>query len=298
MFVVMSVTATEAEIIGVKSHILAEGMTPHEHVGAERRVIAVVGEVGPRRQELMSRLGGLPGVAEVTPISRPFKLTSREFHPEDTVIRVLDATVGDGGLTVMAGPVLRREPRAAARDGRGGQAGRGDDPPRRRLQAADEPLRVPGPGHGGAPLPGGGARGDRPAGHHRGDGGEPARHRGRVLRHHPDRRTQHAELLAAQCLRSDAAAGDAQARLQRDGRGVADGRRVHRQRRQPERDALRAGHSDVRDVHAQHDGRVGGATAPPPDAPAGDRGSHRTRPASAGWSRRSRWPAWRSGPTG
>jgi 3-deoxy-7-phosphoheptulonate synthase len=52
----------------------------------------------------MSRLGGLPGVAEVTPISRPFKLTSREFHPEDTVIRVLDATVGDGGLTVMAGP--------------------------------------------------------------------------------------------------------------------------------------------------------------------------------------------------
>ncbi len=40
----------------------------------------------------------------MTPISRPFKLTSREFHPEDTVIRVLDAVVGDGSLTVMAGP--------------------------------------------------------------------------------------------------------------------------------------------------------------------------------------------------
>jgi 3-deoxy-7-phosphoheptulonate synthase len=104
MFVVMARTATEAEILGVKSHILAEGMTPYDHAGQEHVVIAVVGEVGPRRQDLMSRLGALPGVETITPISRPFKLTSREFHPEDTVIRVLDAVIGDGGLTVMAGP--------------------------------------------------------------------------------------------------------------------------------------------------------------------------------------------------
>ncbi len=104
MFVVMAGNATEAEILGVKSHILGEGMTPFDHVGAERVVIAVVGDVGPRKQQLMSRLGGLPGVETITPISRPFKLTSREFHPEDTVIRVLDATIGDGSLTVMAGP--------------------------------------------------------------------------------------------------------------------------------------------------------------------------------------------------
>jgi 3-deoxy-7-phosphoheptulonate synthase len=104
MFVVMAATATEAEILGVKSHILAEGMTPYEHGGAERTVIAVVGDVGPRKQHLMSRLGALPGVENVTPISRPFKLTSREFRPEDTVVRVLDSTIGDGSLTIMAGP--------------------------------------------------------------------------------------------------------------------------------------------------------------------------------------------------
>src|SRR4029434_4745225 len=52
----------------------------------------------------MSRLAGLPGVESVTPISRPFKLTSREFHPEDTVIRVLDAVICDGSLTMMAAP--------------------------------------------------------------------------------------------------------------------------------------------------------------------------------------------------
>ena len=104
MFVVMAVGASEGEINAVKSHILAEGLTPYDHEGTERVVIAVVGEIGPRKPVLMSRLEALPGVETVTPISRPFKLTSREFHPEDTVIRVLDATIGDGSLTVMAGP--------------------------------------------------------------------------------------------------------------------------------------------------------------------------------------------------
>jgi 3-deoxy-7-phosphoheptulonate synthase len=104
MFVVMAMTASEAEILGVKSQILAEGMTPYEHLGTERTVIAVVGEIGARKPQLMGRLGALPGVETVTPISRPFKLTSREFHPEDTVVRVLDAAIGDGSLTVMAGP--------------------------------------------------------------------------------------------------------------------------------------------------------------------------------------------------
>jgi len=104
MFVVMAVDATEAEILGVKSQILAEGMTPFEHAGAERTVIAVVGEIGARKPVLMGRLGGLSGVETVTPISRPFKLTSREFHPEPTVIRVLDAAIGDGSLAMMAGP--------------------------------------------------------------------------------------------------------------------------------------------------------------------------------------------------
>ena len=104
MFVVMRRGATEAEVLGVKSHILAEGLTPYEHAAGGAMTLAVVGEVGKRRPELIERFGALPGVEQVKPISRPFKLTSREFHPEDTVIRVLDAVIGDGGLTVMAGP--------------------------------------------------------------------------------------------------------------------------------------------------------------------------------------------------
>src|SRR3954452_4379485 len=104
MFVVMTVGASEAEILGVKSRILAEGLTPFDHVGEERTVIAVVGEIGSRRPALLEQFARLPGVASVTPISRPYKLVSREFQPHDTVIRVLDAVIGDGSLTVMAGP--------------------------------------------------------------------------------------------------------------------------------------------------------------------------------------------------
>jgi 3-deoxy-7-phosphoheptulonate synthase len=104
MFVVMARNATQAQIQDVKTHILDEGLTPFDHAGLERVVVAVVGEIGPRKPALMSRFAALPGVESVTPISRPFKLTSREFHPEDTVIRVLDVVIGDGSLTVMAGP--------------------------------------------------------------------------------------------------------------------------------------------------------------------------------------------------
>ena len=104
MFVVMAAGASEAEILGVKGQILAEGMTPFDHASNGQTRIAVVGEMGARRSALGERLAALPGVEAVTPIGRPFKLTSREFHPEDTVIRVLDAIIGDGSLTVMAGP--------------------------------------------------------------------------------------------------------------------------------------------------------------------------------------------------
>ena len=62
MFVVMARAAGEAEILGVKSAILGEGLTPYDHAGAERTVIAVIGEIGSRPADLIARLAGLPGV--------------------------------------------------------------------------------------------------------------------------------------------------------------------------------------------------------------------------------------------
>jgi 3-deoxy-7-phosphoheptulonate synthase len=104
MLVVMSVGATEEEVQEVRRHIEADGLTPHESRGEQRIIIGVVGDVGPRKEQVMSHLAVLPGVDSVTPISKPFKLTSRDFHPRDTVIRVGTTTIGGGSLTVIAGP--------------------------------------------------------------------------------------------------------------------------------------------------------------------------------------------------
>jgi len=104
MLVVMSVGATEEEVQAVRRHIESDGLTPHESRGEQRVIIGVVGDVGPRKEQVMAHLAVLPGVESVTPISKPFKLTSRDFHPEDTVIEVGNTTIGGGSLTIMAGP--------------------------------------------------------------------------------------------------------------------------------------------------------------------------------------------------
>jgi 3-deoxy-7-phosphoheptulonate synthase len=104
MIVVMSVGATEQEANDVRDLVKSAGLTPHDNYGTQRVVIAVLGDVGPQRDHLMSKLNLMPGVDSVTPISRPYKLASRESHPEDTVIELAGTKVGDGSLTIMAGP--------------------------------------------------------------------------------------------------------------------------------------------------------------------------------------------------
>ena len=104
MIIVMSVGATEEQANKVRGQLVSYGLTPHDNIGLQRVVIAVLGDVAPVRDVLMSKLSIMPGVESVTPISRPFKLTSREWHPDDTVIEVRGTKVGNGTLTIMAGP--------------------------------------------------------------------------------------------------------------------------------------------------------------------------------------------------
>src|ERR671921_814418 len=92
MFVVMSHTATEAEILGVKSRILAEGLTPFEHARGDGTVLAVVGELGGRRQALMGQLGSLAVMAG------PCSVESREqLMTTATRVKAAGATVLRGG---------------------------------------------------------------------------------------------------------------------------------------------------------------------------------------------------------
>src|SRR5437899_6028996 len=94
--------ATKDEIDAVVERIKEFGITPVPLPGAERTAIGTFGSTSRAAAE---EVESLPGVAEVVPVSRPFKLASREAIPEDTVEHVGPVPVGAGApLAIMAGP--------------------------------------------------------------------------------------------------------------------------------------------------------------------------------------------------
>jgi len=101
MLVVMKKGSTPEDLAGVIGKITQSGLAGHISQGVERTVIGVVGQTYP---ELRDVLEFLPGVEEVIPISKPYKLSSREFQHEDTKIKVGDVVIGGEELVIIAGP--------------------------------------------------------------------------------------------------------------------------------------------------------------------------------------------------
>lgn len=77
-----------------------KGFKIREIQGEEETVLAAVGLVPIDRRVVEL----LPGVARVIPITKPYKLASREFKGEDTIVPVGDVKIGGGRIAVMAGP--------------------------------------------------------------------------------------------------------------------------------------------------------------------------------------------------
>jgi len=101
MIVVMKQGATRAQIVNVTARIEQLGCRVHVSEGEEHTVIGVIGNGRPLDGELIERMDG---VERTAPILRPFKLASRDFHPQDTLVQVNGVTIGGGQLVVMAGP--------------------------------------------------------------------------------------------------------------------------------------------------------------------------------------------------
>jgi len=101
MIIVMRVGSSDKEIAGVVARIESAGLKAHLSQGVERTIIGVVGQIYP---ELRDRFEMLPGVDEVILVSKPYKLSSREFHPLDTIVKVGGVTIGGKEIVVMAGP--------------------------------------------------------------------------------------------------------------------------------------------------------------------------------------------------
>jgi 3-deoxy-7-phosphoheptulonate synthase len=100
MVVVMQERATEAQIEQVVARLVEMGMDVHRSTGVTRTVLGAVGSghPDPGLVEMME------GVHEVVRISSPYKLASRTYKPDDTIVTVGDIRIGGDEVIVMSGP--------------------------------------------------------------------------------------------------------------------------------------------------------------------------------------------------
>jgi 3-deoxy-7-phosphoheptulonate synthase len=101
MIVVMQKEATLKQIGAVIKKIEDLGFRPHMSEGTEKTIIGVIGDERKLSQET---LAVMPGVESVVPILKPFKLASRDFKPEKTVVKINGTEIGGDKITVIAGP--------------------------------------------------------------------------------------------------------------------------------------------------------------------------------------------------
>ncbi len=101
MIIVVRPDATQEQIDHIIKKIKDHGLQAHVSQGTERTIIGAIGD----ESILQSMpLEAIPGVEKVLPILKPFKLASRDFRKENTVINIGGRQVGGTKIAVMAGP--------------------------------------------------------------------------------------------------------------------------------------------------------------------------------------------------
>ncbi|BCR06117.1 3-deoxy-7-phosphoheptulonate synthase [Desulfuromonas versatilis] len=102
MLIVMDHNATEEQVKAVQKAVEVMGLEAKPIPGSERTAIGVLGNQGYVDDATIREL---PGVRECIHVSKPYKLVSRDFHPESTVVEAAGVRFGDGQRpVVIAGP--------------------------------------------------------------------------------------------------------------------------------------------------------------------------------------------------
>src|SRR5918911_1107300 len=101
MIIVMRHDATPDQLKAVVEKVHEHGLKTHLSDGEERTVIGVIGSNPFSLRDLFVEA---PGVAQLVPITKPFKLSNREFRSRDTRIKVGDHEVGSEQVWLVAGP--------------------------------------------------------------------------------------------------------------------------------------------------------------------------------------------------
>jgi len=99
--VVLEKNVTDKQIENVIKHLENFGFAVHKSTGVEQ---IVLGAIGVKPDFDTRKVKILEGVAEVYRITEPFKLASRSFKKDDTLIKIKDVTIGSNEVVVMAGP--------------------------------------------------------------------------------------------------------------------------------------------------------------------------------------------------
>ena len=101
MLIVMEANASPEQTEAVCKKIEELGFKPHPMPGANRTAIGITGNAEPI---VADPFENMPGVVELIPVTHPYKLVSREFRVDDTLVQVGEVTVGGSDLVVIAGP--------------------------------------------------------------------------------------------------------------------------------------------------------------------------------------------------
>jgi len=101
MMIIMRANATQNQITAVIDTLENNGLRAHLSQGEERTVIGAIGDGRPVNT---APFAYLPGVDRVVPISRPYKLASREFIPGNSGFALDGVQIGGNGIVVIAGP--------------------------------------------------------------------------------------------------------------------------------------------------------------------------------------------------
>jgi 3-deoxy-7-phosphoheptulonate synthase len=101
MIIVLNDRITEDDLKNVKNYIIKTGARIHESEGTEKKILGIIGD---KRDLDQMALEAFPGVEKVIRILEPYKLSSRKFHPKNTIVNIKDTRVGDLEPVMMAGP--------------------------------------------------------------------------------------------------------------------------------------------------------------------------------------------------
>ena len=101
MIIVMKPNATKENIHGMVKHLEKVGLKAHLSTGEDCTIIGVIGD---RKKIAGLEVGMMDGVEKTVRITEKYKLVSRNFHPEDTIVDVAGVKVGGNAIVIMAGP--------------------------------------------------------------------------------------------------------------------------------------------------------------------------------------------------